>query len=104
MGKEEMKETCKFYLFIIQGCPRKAWKSSSLQLPKPTSRAVEPQELLSSPSPLNSKEHRPHFMAGSTCQPDLGEQGCSMLSAKAQGVDNRTGGGHASFCTSGAFS
>lgn len=30
----------------FQGCPRKAWKSSSLQLPKPTSRALKPQEHL----------------------------------------------------------
>lgn len=32
--------------FAFQGCPRKAQKSSSLQLPKRTSRAVKPQEHL----------------------------------------------------------
>lgn len=59
---------------------------------------------ISSPSSLHSKEHCPHFMAGSTCQPDLGEWGCWTLSAKAQGVDNRTGEGYTSFSTSGASS
>ena len=80
MGKEEKRETCEPCPLHFRVVPEKPGNHPSCSSHSPHQELWIPRSI-SSPSALHSKEHYPHFMAGSTCQPGLGAQGCWTLSA-----------------------
>lgn len=66
-----MRETCESCVLHFRAAPGKPGNPPPCSFQSPHQELWSPRSI-SCPSSLHSKEHCPHFMAGSTRQPDLG--------------------------------
>lgn len=95
MGKEEKRETCESWPLHFRAVPAKPGNYPPCRSHSPHQELWTPGSI-PFPSALHGKERYSQFMAGSTCPPGLGAQGCWTLGAMVQGVDSGTGGGRMS--------